>query len=203
MAIWPRPLSSGLVYLLARFYRRDELVLRVGIFFGLSPTLAGGFGGLLASGLLSVPNFGPVKTWRKIFLIEGLLTIGLGLFLCVFMPADPTKTKLFNERERALAIARINADQVIKTSGKKEPTTFKLVWRSLSFNTLLCTVSYIMINISFQGLSLFLPTVVNSLGHFTTVEAQLRTVPPYMVAAAWALFVKGVSGLECLTRGRT
>ncbi|PPQ75426.1 hypothetical protein CVT26_015385 [Gymnopilus dilepis] len=200
---------SGLVYLLARFYRRDELILRVGVFFGLSPTLAGGFGGLLASGLLSVPDFGPVKTWRKIFLIEGLLTITLGLFLCIFMPSDPTKTRLLNDRERALAIARINADQVVKTSGKKEPTTLKLVWRSFSLNTLLCTISFTMINISFQGLSLFLPTVVNSLrklahqtaGHtmikllvfLATVEAQLRTVPPYMVAAAWALIVSWLS----------
>jgi len=179
---------SGLVYLLARYYRRHELVLRVGIFFGLAPTLAGAFGGLLASGLLSVPDFGPVQRWRKIFLIEGILTIGIGLFLFFFMPEDPTKTKLLNEQERALAISRINADQVVRMSGRKEPTSFKLVLRSFSFNTILCTVSYMMINISFQGLSLFLPTVINSLGHFSTVEAQLRTVPPYMVAAAWALF---------------
>ncbi|EEB96904.1 hypothetical protein MPER_03876, partial [Moniliophthora perniciosa FA553] len=35
------------------YYRRSELVLRVGVFFGVAPTLAGAFGGLLASGLLS------------------------------------------------------------------------------------------------------------------------------------------------------
>ncbi|KAF8902354.1 MFS general substrate transporter [Gymnopilus junonius] len=184
---------SGLVYLLARYYRRREFVLRVGIFFGLSPTLAGAFGGLLASGLLSVHNFGQVTRWRKIFLIEGILTSGIGVFLFFFMPADPTKTRLLNERERVLAIARLNADQVVKTSGKKERTSFRLVLHSFSFNTILCMISYIMINISFQGLSLFLPTVINSLGHYSTVEAQLRTVPPYMVGAAWALFAAWIS----------
>ncbi|KDR80782.1 hypothetical protein GALMADRAFT_241222 [Galerina marginata CBS 339.88] len=179
---------SGLVYTLARYYRRDELVLRIGIFFGLSPPLAGGFGGLLASGLLSVADIGSVQRWRKIFLIEGIITTGFGIFLLFFMPADPTKTRLLNEEERALAISRIDADQAVKMGGRKESTSLKLILRSFSLNTILCTISYIMINISFQGLSLFLPTVINSLGHFTTVESQLRTVPPYMVGAVWALF---------------
>ncbi|KAG7094126.1 hypothetical protein E1B28_007738 [Marasmius oreades] len=62
---------SGLTYLLSRYYRRSELVLRIGIFFGTSPALAGAFGGLLASGILSVDDIGIVKSWRKIFLIEG------------------------------------------------------------------------------------------------------------------------------------
>uniref|UniRef100_A0A8H8CIL2 Major facilitator superfamily (MFS) profile domain-containing protein n=1 Tax=Psilocybe cubensis TaxID=181762 RepID=A0A8H8CIL2_PSICU len=178
---------SGLVYILARYYRRHELVLRVGIFFGLSPSLAGAFGGLLASGLLSVSDIGDVQRWRKIFLIEGIITIGFGILLIFFMPADPTVTRLFNDEERELAIARLDADQVVKTGGRKEPTTWKLVLRSFNFNTTLCTVAYIMINISFQGLSLFLPTVINTLGHYTTVEAQLRTVPPYLAGAVWAL----------------
>lgn len=57
---------AGLVYCLARFYRRRELVIRMGFFFGLSPVLAGAFGGLLASGLLAVDDFGPIKQWRKV-----------------------------------------------------------------------------------------------------------------------------------------
>ncbi|PPQ78694.1 hypothetical protein CVT25_010715 [Psilocybe cyanescens] len=201
--------KSGLVYILARYYRRHELVLRVGIFFGLSPTLAGAFGGLLASGLLSVSDIGELQRWRKIFFIEGIITLGFGVLLLFFMPADPTVTRLFNAEERNLAIARIDADQVVKTGGRKEPTSLKLVLRSFNFNTVLCTISYIMINISFQGLSLFLPTVINTCAwlfkiiltvdpmlrksntidlFLATVEAQLRTVPPYLAGAVWALF---------------
>ncbi|KAF5343364.1 hypothetical protein D9756_011621 [Leucocoprinus leucothites] len=45
---------AGLVYTLARFYRRKELVIRMGYFLGLSGSFAGAFGGLLASGLLAV-----------------------------------------------------------------------------------------------------------------------------------------------------
>ncbi|TFK39755.1 MFS general substrate transporter [Crucibulum laeve] len=178
---------SGLVYVLARYYRRNELVLRVGIFFGLSPSLAGAFGGLLASGLLTVSDIGTVTSWRKIFLIEGIITTGFGVILLFIIPGDPRTTRMLTEEERALAIARIDADQAVKTAGRKEPTTLKLVLRSFNIHTTACAICFMMINISFQGLSLFLPTVINTLGKFTTVNAQLRTVPPYLFGTVWAI----------------
>ncbi|KAJ7580298.1 MFS general substrate transporter [Mycena floridula] len=178
---------SGLTYILSRYYRRSELVLRVGIFFGLSPPLAGAFGGLLASGLLSVKDIGGVTSWRKIFLIEGIITTGIGLLCFFILPTDPQHTRMLNAEERALALARIDADQAARTYGRKEPTTLRLVLRSFNFNTTVCAMCYLMINISFQGLSLFMPTVVATLGKYTTVQNQLRTVPPYLVGAVWAV----------------
>ncbi|KAG2001981.1 high-affinity nicotinic acid transporter [Coprinopsis cinerea AmutBmut pab1-1] len=65
----------GLVYTLSQFYRRHELVLRIGIFFGLAPSLSGAFGGLLASGLLRVDDMGSINSWRKILLVEGSLEL--------------------------------------------------------------------------------------------------------------------------------
>ncbi|ESK89334.1 phthalate transporter [Moniliophthora roreri MCA 2997] len=55
-----------------QFYHQSELILCVGIFFGLSPSLAGAFGGLLASSLLSIGDINSVTSWRKVFLIEGV-----------------------------------------------------------------------------------------------------------------------------------
>ncbi|KAF8916083.1 MFS general substrate transporter [Mucidula mucida] len=179
----------GLTYILSRYYRRHELVLRIGIFFGLAPCIAGAFGGLLASGLLAVNDIGSVTSWRKIFLIEGIITTGFGILGIFFIPTDPKHTRMLNETERELALRRIDADRPVKTHGDKEKTTWKLVWRSLNFNTLLCSMLYLFVNISFQGLSFFMPTVVAGLGHYTPVQVQLRTVPPYAVAGFWALFV--------------
>ncbi|KAK6967120.1 putative transporter C11D3.18C [Favolaschia claudopus] len=184
---------SGLTYIISRYYRRTEFVMRVGIFFGISAPLAGAFGGLLASGLLHVGDIGSVKSWRKIFLVEGIITTGIGLLGFLIIPTDPERTRMLNEDERALALARIEADQVVKTNGRKERTTLKLIWRSFNFNTCLCLLCYTMANISFQGLSLFMPTVIATLGHFTVVESQLRTVPPYMVGAVWALVTSYIS----------
>ncbi|KAK1232371.1 hypothetical protein PQX77_004493 [Marasmius sp. AFHP31] len=173
---------SGLTYLLSRYYRRSELVLRVGIFFGLSPALAGAFGGLLASGLLSVDDI-----VANVHFAEGIITTGLGLLCFLILPNDPQNTRMFNDAERAIALARLDADQNVDTHGKKEKTTLKLVMRSFNFNTTICAISYLLINISFQGLSLFMPTVIATLGNFTVVESQLRTVPPYLLGALYVV----------------
>ncbi|KAJ7255458.1 MFS general substrate transporter [Mycena haematopus] len=184
---------SGLTYIISRYYRRTELVMRIGIFFGISAPLAGAFGGLLASGLLNVGDIGTVKSWRKIFLIEGIITTGIGLLCFFIIPTDPERTRMLTAEEKALALARIDADQIVRTQGRKERTTFKLIWRSFNINTTLCLLCYLLANISFQGLSLFMPTVIATLGHFTVVESQLRTVPPYLVGVVWAVITCYIS----------
>ena len=60
-------LLPGIAYLLSRYYRRQELIFRIGFFLALSPSLSGAFGGLLATAFLKVPDAGPIYGWRKIF----------------------------------------------------------------------------------------------------------------------------------------
>lgn len=43
--------------------------------------------------------------------LEGLLTIACGLVMLLLFPSDPETTRIFTDRERELAIARIYADQ--------------------------------------------------------------------------------------------
>ncbi|KAF8523418.1 major facilitator superfamily domain-containing protein [Gautieria morchelliformis] len=188
-------LLPGVVYMLSRYYRRKEFVFRVGIFFALSPPLAGAsmfkvyvseVGGLLASGLLSINSIGPVTSWRKIFFVEGLITAGIGVVCLFIIPADPERSRLLTKEERVLALKRIALDRVVKNS-KREKTRLNLVLRAFNFNAGLNALCYILINISFQGLSLFMPTVIATLGNFSTIETQLRTVPPYLVSGVWAI----------------
>ncbi|KAH6884647.1 major facilitator superfamily domain-containing protein [Coprinopsis sp. MPI-PUGE-AT-0042] len=174
---------SGLVYTLSQYYRRSELILRIGVFFGMAPSLSGAFGGFLASGLLKVPDFGRIKAWRKIFLIEGILTIAIGTALLFLMPGEPGKTKLLTPEQRILAVERCKSDR----STVKEKSSVKLVLRSFNVHTVICTLIFVILNVSFQGLSIFLPTIIRGLGNYSTIEVQLRTVPPYIVGAFWAV----------------
>ena len=41
---------------------------------------------------------------------------------------------MLNEEERILALTRIDADQAVRTQGRKEPTTLRLVLRAFSFH---------------------------------------------------------------------
>lgn len=111
---------------------------------------------------MRLDNFGAIKTWRKIFFVEGIITLGVGIICLFILPGDPLTTRMLSDAERQLVVGRMNADAVVQTDGRVEPTTWRLVLRSCNIWTMVCAVAFMSVNISFQGLALFLPTVVNS-----------------------------------------
>ena len=66
-------------------------------------TLAGGFGGLLASAIGKMDGMRGYRGWRWIFILEGITTILFGLVAWLMMPADLKSAKFFNEEERDFA----------------------------------------------------------------------------------------------------
>lgn len=70
LGIFEAGIMPGLVYYLSRWYRQNELTFRVSLVI-VSGSLAGAFGGLLASAILTIPRMGSLHTWRMIFVIEG------------------------------------------------------------------------------------------------------------------------------------
>ncbi|KAL1752341.1 major facilitator superfamily domain-containing protein [Schizophyllum commune] len=167
----------GISYLLSRYYRRHELTSRVGCFMLVAAGGAGGFGGLLAAGLLSVDHIG-----------KGILTAACGLVMLLIFPADSERTRMLTPAERKLAIARLYADQP-SIAVTKERTTWSLVKRGiLSPTTLACSWFFITTNISVQGLGVFLPSILKlNYPDVSTVHIQLLIVPVYIVAMIIAL----------------
>ncbi|KAG8903381.1 hypothetical protein FRB99_003373 [Tulasnella sp. 403] len=181
-------MMPGIAYYLSTYYKRHELVFRIGIFVSAS-SLSGAFGGLLASGLLEIPQVKhvPHGQWRNIFLVEGLLTLSLGIIAFFLLPGSPETTKFLSERERDIATERLR----VETAGlsRSEKTDLKLVGRAfLSVNNWLCAIGFLLCNIPIQGISLFMPTLLKGMG-YSTIQSQLRSVPPYVVACSWSIFV--------------
>lgn len=178
----------AIAYLLSRYYRRAEITMRIAFYFLLAGGTSQAFGGLLASGFLSVSPIGILKnTWRNIFLCEGIMTMGLALSMVFWFPTDPTKTRIFNEEERKLSVARFFVDQPAVTE-LKEPATVALVLRALRSPVNLAMIwLYICDNLTFQGLSIFTSTILKSVyPSKTAIQIQLYTVPPAVVATAFA-----------------
>lgn len=66
LGVFEAGMMPGIAYYLSRWYRRSELAFRLSLYIVMAP-LAGAFGGLLASGILKLPHFGGLHTWRMIF----------------------------------------------------------------------------------------------------------------------------------------
>ena len=178
----------GIAYYLSCFYKRHELLLRVG-FFITGATMAGAFGGLLAAGLTNIPRWGtearPLYTWRNIFFFEGLLTLIVASLAITILPSRPDQCRFLTPSDRAIALERINREH--KETANERIRLRHVIRAVCNINNNLCALGFFFINISVQSFSLFMPTILNALG-WTAIRSQLYSVPPYCVAFVWAVF---------------
>jgi MFS family permease len=100
----------GISFFLSTFYKREELLFRIGMFVSGS-SMAGAFGGLLATGLSKIPTWGthaaPLFLWRNIFFFEGMFTVLIAVIAPFFMPDRPETCKFLTERQRMIAAERL------------------------------------------------------------------------------------------------
>ncbi|KAK1225609.1 hypothetical protein PQX77_011436 [Marasmius sp. AFHP31] len=178
-------LFPGVVYYLSMWYKREERVYRVALFFSAA-SLAGAFGGILAFGIGKMAGVADLRGWRWIFIIEGLVTVVVSLAAYLFIHNYPSTATFLTPKERdtieyrltvdsdATAAESFNWENVSKCL--KDP---KCWLYGLSFHTL---------SLPLYTLSLFLPTIIKDLG-YTAANAQLLSVPPYALATTLTLLV--------------
>jgi MFS family permease len=115
-------LTTGCFYLIGMWYKRAEAQKRYSFFFS-STTLAGAFGGLLASAIGKMDRLGGYRGWRWIFILEGVLTCVVAIFFWFLLPDFPEDAKWLKEDERAYVKARLEVDQ--GKSALERTITFK------------------------------------------------------------------------------
>jgi len=113
---------------------------------------------LINVSLARIPPWGAstmiIHTWRNIFFFEGLITIFVGLGAPIFMPKSPQECWFLNERERRIAVERLVMRNSADENEKVQP---QHITRSfLNINNYICALGFFLINITVQGISLFL-----------------------------------------------
>ncbi|OJJ55533.1 hypothetical protein ASPSYDRAFT_48743 [Aspergillus sydowii CBS 593.65] len=196
LGVFEAGMFPGIAYYLSRWYRKAELALRLSIYLVMAP-LAGAFGGLLASGILNLSSFGSLHTWRMIFAIEGIITIGIGALAFLTLTDRPETAAWLSKEEKELAISRVRSEY--EHAGAREVLD-KLDKKKLTrgiFNPVVQATSWIMLLacVTVQGLAFFAPTIVRTIyPEKSTIEQQLQTVPPYIVGAFSTILIPYLSG---------
>ncbi|PYH89534.1 putative MFS transporter [Aspergillus ellipticus CBS 707.79] len=109
-------------YLLGMWYKRSEAQKRFTFFFS-STTLAGAFGGLLASGLGKMDGVRGYGGWRWVFIIEGVITCVVSFIWYFVIPGFPEDVKWLNDEERAYIRAKLAKD--VGTAGHDVPMNWR------------------------------------------------------------------------------
>ncbi|KAL0956743.1 hypothetical protein HGRIS_002862 [Hohenbuehelia grisea] len=177
-------LFPGITYYISLWYPRKEQAKRVAIFFSAA-TIAGAFGGLLAYGIERMEGIAGLHGWQWIFCLEGIVTV-LVAFASYFMMHDYPQTASFlKESEREHVV------QMLKDDSNNLATHFdmKFVWQAMSdYKTYVQIGIYIGLLIPVYAIALFTPTIVNEL-HFTAAQAQLLTIPPFVIGCFATILV--------------
>ncbi|EEB90002.1 hypothetical protein MPER_11850 [Moniliophthora perniciosa FA553] len=159
------------------FYTKKEMGLRMAYWFGFA-AVAGAFGGIVAFGIQHANV--AISNWRLLFIVEGVPAVLLGVLTMFLLPNRPESTSFLNEREREIALDRMNR----ATSGDVGQTVNKshigLAFRD--WRIYVGGVIYFGLNASLASTSAFLPTIIKTFG-YSKANSQLLTVPPYAVAA--------------------
>ncbi|TEA11333.1 MFS transporter prlL [Colletotrichum sidae] len=174
--------APGILLIISSWYRRAEQSRRFAVFMSAA-ILSGAFGGLLAGAITSeLEGAHGIRGWRWLFIVEGVATIGWAGISAFILLDFPSTSKRLTERERAIAVARLQEDHVTVRSadeklGKAQGFMLALRdWRTWGF-----VLGYMVI-VGSSTLSYFYPTLVHGLGFTSTVQAQYMTVPIYAFA---------------------
>jgi MFS family permease len=193
LGVFEAGMLPGVAYYLSRWYRRSELTFRLSMYIVMAP-LAGAFGGLLASGILTMSSMGELKTWRMIFAIEGIITCILGIIGFFTLTDRPETAIWLTTEEKALALARVKSERVATTEVLDELDSKKIMWGIFSPVTMFTSLIFLLNNITVQGMAFFLPTIIRTIyPNRRVVEQQLFTVPPYIVGACFTLLIPYIS----------
>ncbi|KAK4140866.1 MFS general substrate transporter [Dichotomopilus funicola] len=127
-----------IVLWLSYFYTARELPIRLS-FFWTSLSVTGIATSLLAFALLHLRGVNGWGGWRWLFLVEGLITLVVGLMSFFLMPASAVQTKTwfrpkgwFNDREVGIVVNRVLRDDPSKGDmHNRQAITFKRLWDAL------------------------------------------------------------------------
>ncbi|ORY95291.1 high-affinity nicotinic acid transporter [Syncephalastrum racemosum] len=171
---------------LSFWYQREELALRVALYFGAS-TIAGAFSGAIAYGVLKdLSGAHGIAGWRWLFICEAAPTIGLGILSFFVLPNLPSSaSRWLTPAEKELAVRRVRRDG--NTDGKSfnKDQFFAAL---LDIKNWLSVLIYVGLNIALASYAVFLPTIIKDMG-FSSLNAQLLTIPPYVAACILVFFV--------------
>lgn len=174
------PFLPGILFALSKWYTKDEINFRMGVFFSAN-LVSGAFGNLIAAGILGgIGHARGISPWQWLYIIEGSITVVLGIAVCFILPDFPETWKALTEEERHVATRRLALEateaDVDEGGALSQLNGLKLALTDI--NTWILAIGYLCV-VGTASLQYFFPSLTGSLG-YSRLISLLLCAPPYV-----------------------
>ncbi|KAI6889627.1 hypothetical protein KC359_g291 [Hortaea werneckii] len=182
----------GMFYM-STLYPKYNVGFRLGLFTGMY-SVAGAFAGVLAYGLLKLDT-NSLHGWQTLFLVEGGITVALGLISFFVLPSNLSSAWFLTAEERVHAVQRMKLDLAGAYEGELDERRVSRQnfidvakdWKKLLI--VLCNITAVLPVTAFTT---FLPLIFEGMG-YEGIKANLMSVPPFVVGTVGLLIIVWLS----------
>lgn len=169
----------GVIYYLSLWYPRYMYQTRIAYFFGAA-SMAGAFSGLLAYAIGFMDGLRDLRGWSWIFIVEGAMTILVGIASFAAMVDLPATAGFLTEEERSFVLdSQKDGNSPL---GEEEHFEMRHIWDVLTdwqlYTFMVMSFAFV---VSLYGITFFSPTIINAFGYSPAIT-QLLSIPPYVLA---------------------
>ncbi|KAL0578919.1 hypothetical protein V5O48_003067 [Marasmius crinis-equi] len=165
----------ALVFIISTWYKRHEVQKRLAAFYLLSITISG-FSPILAYGLSKLDGKQGIAGWSWIFIIEGTVTMFLGLGGYFLIPDFPDRNTFLTRAQTAFVLKRVEED---RGDAVPDEITLRKVLHHLSDWTIwVYGIMFACSTLPAYMLAFFIPIILKGLNYSTTASLLL-SAPPY------------------------
>jgi len=174
----------GMVFIITTWYKRHKVQKRLSTFFLIS-ILFGGFSSILGYALQLMKGQAGLNGWRWIFIMEGIITVLLGVVAFIWLPSFPDKNTFLTPEQTKLILDRVEKD---RGDSVPDAITGEKVRRYLGDWTMWAyALMFMNATMPSYAITYFITIILFSMG-YDVAEALILTAPPY-VAAAISCFI--------------
>ncbi|KAI8958586.1 MFS general substrate transporter [Daldinia sp. FL1419] len=188
LGVFESALPAGATYMISMYYTRREAAVRFAWFFNFA--VAGPlFSGLLAYALQNLDGVGGYEGWRWIFIVEGLMTCFVSVFVIGLCPNFPqfAQSWFLSVGERDCLIKTLEASRGDEAEGSVADSVS--IWKILvDWRIHLLTLCFFCVDITASSMASFSPTILTELGWMATT-AQLMTMPIWATGIVFSFAV--------------
>lgn len=206
----------GALYTMSTWYKRDETSLRVSIFF-LGNLLAVALTSLIGAGILTMSDRYGVAGWRWLFIVEGCITVGVGILFALFLPprvgdgrpliatifvfagGGSSSWSYFDRRESYILVRRVLLDDPAKTTNHLHISGGDIARTVRNPRIVMHMLITLTATIPVNAINTYGPSVIKSFGYSAVKANALASVGPFIAAVlvlvlGWLCDVTGKKG---------